>query len=1060
MRECFKITSVDLSGLGSVTSIGNNLLYYCSEITSLDLSCLGSVTSIGYDFLGECSNITSLDLSGLSSVTSIGDYFLYTCERITWDHDTCLLAAVPDDFDRGRQDGVKDKRCQHHQHQPPHPEHPHTGCFLSKKERNKLAHALNGNGGTRKDSRDRRPRDDTRDRDEDRTDKEERRLAKLEKEKLESLDEIEEEKQRLGQQRMAMEQHHHQKETNLQGQEKQLEQQRQHQQQELQSQYHQQQQQLQSHHQLKETESLQKEQNLQAQLKEQHQHQQKELEKQYHQRQQQLESQQQKKDAESEQQAHLTRSQLQKEKESFQTEKERLHLQLDQQLKNEKEHLHRKLKEQIGQEKVQQQQKLQQKEEEIQRREEEVNRGQHQLHQQQQQLEQQQQQSQHQQLELQQQRQQQQQQHQQLELEQQQLQQQLQLQQHRQPQQQPQQQPVHYMQHQPYATYDTYAQQQQSSHYEGLQQELKREREEKSELREMLRNLQQQLDGLREELKAQHAEAKRQQETAGREAREMQERFLLELEAERVQIRGLNSLREEEEEHQMDTTPDQEANTEVKQTPPVKLPQDGMRELDASRKKLMKEINEGQVAGRSAIQEQMVREAGRLAQTQKSWENAARKERSRVDNLSLAPEYWPEGMAITKEQYDAGAKGVHLTTREEARKRMSGTPPGAWETLSLVTLEPPSDTAQKVQVVLKETTSDGEKRILKQLWMTTLGRVVVPSGTDVVRTESTREMVVRVDKKWSGEKRWSEVKRSPIRATEELRKMPGYVDTYNPRIGDQSVTVMLRVKVAEVKNFLRESGKDGVFTKEKDPREERAVKAAVIWLPKDETLGIARDKAVEVDGGLGLVVNEHGLGLRVTSWQETAAREKLHLPAKLPETKITGIPIGTTTDEAIKWLTTKEGWEVRKTKEGVRNGMRWMVVRGPVRTQETITVDGVLCMVEAGKQKVEVDPKRKETKRPNATPTKPEKRRDPTEGTGGKWYTRLEFIEFHGKKKGQRLWLEASNPTPTTTAPTKAATATTTAEKEPKSTKKKENSSVDERLDRLERLLMAFMERN
>ena len=123
------------------------------------------------------------------------------------------------------------------------------------------------------------------------------------------------------------------------------------------------------------------------------------------------------------------------------------------------------------------------------------------------------------------------------------------------------------------------------------------------------------------------------------------------------------------------------------------------------------------------------------------------------------------------------------------------------------------------------------------------------------------------------------------------------------------------------------------------------------WLPKDETLGIARDKAVEVDGGLGLVVNEHGLGLRVTSWQETAAREKLHLPAKLPETKITGIPIGTTTDEAIKWLITKEGWEVRKTKEGVRNGMRWMVVRGPVRTQETITVWRLLCMVEAGKKK-------------------------------------------------------------------------------------------------------------
>ena len=124
----------------------------------------------------------------------------------SWDHDTCLLAAVPDDFDRGRQDGVKDKRCQHHQHQLPHPGHPNPGCFLSKKERNKLAHALNGNGGTRKNSRDRRPRDDTRDRDEDRPNKEERRMAKLEKEKLDSLDEIEEERQRLEQQKTAMEQ--------------------------------------------------------------------------------------------------------------------------------------------------------------------------------------------------------------------------------------------------------------------------------------------------------------------------------------------------------------------------------------------------------------------------------------------------------------------------------------------------------------------------------------------------------------------------------------------------------------------------------------------------------------------------------------------------------------------------------------------------------------------------------------------------------------------------------------------------------------------------------------
>ena len=74
-----------------------------------------------------------------------------------------------------------------------------------------------------------------------------------------------------------------------------------------------------------------------------------------------------------------------------------------------------------------------------------------------------------------------------------------------------------------------------------------------------------------------------------------------------------------------------------------------------------------------------------------------------------------------------------------------------------------------------------------------------------------------------------------------------------------------------------ESGKEGIFTKERDHLDEKAVKASVLRLPKDDTLSLARYKANEVEGGLGLVLNEYGLGIRVTGWHEKAAREKLHL---------------------------------------------------------------------------------------------------------------------------------------------------------------------------------------
>jgi hypothetical protein len=62
--------------------IANNFLSDCTGLTSLDLSPLKNVTTIGDGFLSHCSGLTSLDLSSLSEVTRIGPSFLAYCSGL------------------------------------------------------------------------------------------------------------------------------------------------------------------------------------------------------------------------------------------------------------------------------------------------------------------------------------------------------------------------------------------------------------------------------------------------------------------------------------------------------------------------------------------------------------------------------------------------------------------------------------------------------------------------------------------------------------------------------------------------------------------------------------------------------------------------------------------------------------------------------------------------------------------------------------------------------------------------------------------------------------------
>ena len=125
----------------------------------------------------------------------------------------------------------------------------------------------------------------------------------------------------------------------------------------------------------------------------------------------------------------------------------------------------------------------------------------------------------------------------------------------------------------------------------------------------------------------------------------------------------------------------------------------------------------------------------------------------------------------------------------------------------------------------------------------------------------------------------------------------------------------------------------------------------------------------------------------------------------MPEAKVSGIPLGMTADEAVKQLIAEEGWDVRKTWEGVRDGTRWMIVRGPERETDTVAVGGKLCLVEkVGQKPTTKVTQQNGVKRVVATP--PETRKDPTENNG-KRYCKTDFLKFHGKKKGSKLWRDA-----------------------------------------------------
>jgi len=83
MNDCPKLTSIDLSPLSNVIEIKSSFMNRCTGLTSIDLSGLSKVESIGYNFMNDCPKLEQIDLSPLSNVKSIGDDFMNKCTGLT-----------------------------------------------------------------------------------------------------------------------------------------------------------------------------------------------------------------------------------------------------------------------------------------------------------------------------------------------------------------------------------------------------------------------------------------------------------------------------------------------------------------------------------------------------------------------------------------------------------------------------------------------------------------------------------------------------------------------------------------------------------------------------------------------------------------------------------------------------------------------------------------------------------------------------------------------------------------------------------------------------------------
>ena len=95
LRGCTSLKFINLSGLTNTTSLGNDFLSDCVSLEEVDLSKMTSLTDVGESFLADCSKLTTVSFDGLSSLRKMGKYGLAGCTQLT----AVDLTSLPDDCD-------------------------------------------------------------------------------------------------------------------------------------------------------------------------------------------------------------------------------------------------------------------------------------------------------------------------------------------------------------------------------------------------------------------------------------------------------------------------------------------------------------------------------------------------------------------------------------------------------------------------------------------------------------------------------------------------------------------------------------------------------------------------------------------------------------------------------------------------------------------------------------------------------------------------------------------------------------------------------------------------
>ena len=210
----------------------------------------------------------------------------------------------------------------------------------------------------------------------------------------------------------------------------------------------------------------------------------------------------------------------------------------------------------------------------------------------------------------------------------------------------------------------------------------------------------------------------------------------------------------------------------------------------------------------------------------------------------------------------------------------------------------------------------------------------------IVPRNKTSVIVMRCAKKWAGDIKWGAATANPIPAAKGWLKQRAdivAIDCFHPTTfvthgGLHVMQIMARIPEEHLATALRHSGGDGVFCREIFTSDADKEKHKIVWLDPDCSLEAALRQSKRVEGSVGLIANDRGLGVRVVKEQHKFAVATLQGDAAAQVLdhslfEASGVPVWWTQDTLEECLM-EWGWEAKGVSRGyVKNGRRVWILK-------------------------------------------------------------------------------------------------------------------------------------